>query len=50
MNIVQPTGFLEYSIPYQDIAEAHVMARWDTGQHFCFRVAVPDGSVLFKVK
>ncbi|CAB3977186.1 Hypothetical predicted protein [Paramuricea clavata] len=43
-----PTGFLEYSIPYQDIAEAHVMARWDAGQHFCFRVAVPDGSVLFK--
>ncbi|XP_046842090.1 C-Maf-inducing protein-like isoform X2 [Xenia sp. Carnegie-2017] len=43
-----PSGFMEYSIAYQDITEAHVMARWDAGQHFCFRVAVPDGSLLFK--
>ena len=45
----QPIGFLEYSVAYQDISDAHIMARWDTGQYFCFRVAIPDGSILFKV-
>lgn len=49
LTLRQPSGFMEYSIAYQDITEAHVMARWDAGQHFCFRVAVPDGSLLFKV-
>lgn len=41
-------GFMECPVLYQDILEAYTVNRWDTGQHFCIRVTIPEGSVLLK--
>lgn len=40
---------MECPLSYQEILDAYTVNRWDTGQHFCIRVTVPDGSVLLKV-
>ena len=40
---------MESPVSYQDILEAYTVNRWDTGQHFCIRVTIADGSVLLKV-
>ncbi|RMX49360.1 hypothetical protein pdam_00014783 [Pocillopora damicornis] len=41
-------GFMECPLSYQEILDAYTVNRWDTGQHFCIRVTIPDGSVLLK--
>ncbi|CAH3133795.1 unnamed protein product [Porites lobata] len=41
-------GFMECPLSYQEIQDAYTVNRWDTGQHFCIRVTIPDGSVLLK--
>lgn len=46
---IQCVGFMECPVLYQDILEAYTVNRWDTGQHFCIRVTIPEGSVLLKV-
>ena len=40
---------MECPLSYQEIQDAYTVNRWDTGQHFCIRVTIPDGSVLLKV-
>lgn len=40
---------MECPLSYQEILDAYTVNRWDTGQHFCIRVTIPDGSVLLKV-
>lgn len=47
--VFQCVGFMECPLSYQEILDAYTVNRWDTGQHFCIRVTIPDGSVLLKV-
>lgn len=41
-------GFMELAVPYHEIQDAYTVNRWDTGQHFCIRITISDGSVLLR--
>ncbi|XP_073231692.1 C-Maf-inducing protein-like [Porites lutea] len=41
-------GFMEVPLSYQEIQDAYTVNRWETGQHYCMKVIIPDGSVLLK--
>ncbi|KXJ22027.1 C-Maf-inducing protein [Exaiptasia diaphana] len=43
-----PAGFMDTPVPYHDIQDVYTVNRWDTGQHFCIRITIPDGSVLLR--
>lgn len=49
-TVLQPEGFLEVPVLYQEIHDAYTVNRWDTGQHFCIRITIPEGSVLLRVR
>ena len=40
---------MELAVPYHEIQDAYTVNRWDTGQHFCIRITISDGSVLLRV-
>ena len=40
---------MEVPLSYQEIQDAYTVNRWETGQHYCMKVIIPDGSVLLKV-
>ncbi|GAB6026811.1 hypothetical protein CHUAL_013304 [Chamberlinius hualienensis] len=40
---------MEDSLPYAYIEDVYVVSRWDTGQKYCIRIVIPDGSVLIQV-
>ncbi|XP_048576400.1 C-Maf-inducing protein-like [Nematostella vectensis] len=41
-------GFMDNPVCYQEIQDVYTVNRWDTGQHFCIRITIPDGSVLLR--
>ncbi|KAK3707967.1 hypothetical protein QZH41_010719 [Actinostola sp. cb2023] len=42
------SGFMDTPVPYHEIQDVYTVNRWDTGQHFCIRITIPDGSVLLR--
>ncbi|XP_031565829.1 C-Maf-inducing protein-like isoform X2 [Actinia tenebrosa] len=41
-------GFMFTPVPYHEIQDVYTVNRWDTGQHFCIRITIPDGSLLLR--
>ena len=46
---LQPTGFMEDSVPYSSMKEVTVVVGWDGGHRHCIRIVVPQGSLLLQV-
>lgn len=51
LQYFQPTGFLEQPIKYVNMEDIHALSQWDSsGDKFCVRIFVPEGSVLLQVR